>query len=277
MIVGQRLRIAFSRQSGFSIVELMVALLLGSLLTLAAVQLFSVNQRTFSLQRVMNDVQEQGRFVLDFIARDLRQTGFADPDVGLPFPVGVLTDSVTLGTVTITPAAEGGSGALASDTLRVAFHGREDCDGDTSVMRTWIVNSYQLTADGNLVCVGSLPPASSAAMAEDVSDLSNGVVLLTGVDSFQVLYGVDDNEDGVAAVSQYVTADGIAGRPVLAIRIGILLRSDDASLTQLGDTARNFTVLDKELVGGVAPLEQQALRRLFVTTVKVRNVDPDLI
>ena len=45
-----------SKQRGFSLVELMVALLLGTLITAAAVQMFITNQRSFRLQQTMSEV-----------------------------------------------------------------------------------------------------------------------------------------------------------------------------------------------------------------------------
>ena len=140
-----------------------------------------------------------------------------------------------------------------------------------------MVNSYVVTADGDLVCTGSLPPAASALLVEDVNDPANGTVLISGVESFQVLYGIDPIVNGVPNVARYVPADQVAGEPVLSIRIGVLLRSGDATLGQIVADIRDFTVLDQELAGNNPPLVEQGIRRLFVTTVRVRNFDPDTI
>ena len=52
---------------GFTLIELMVSLAIGLLVALAAVQMFVTNQQSFNLQRGMGDVQDNGRFALDFI------------------------------------------------------------------------------------------------------------------------------------------------------------------------------------------------------------------
>jgi type IV pilus assembly protein PilW len=262
-------------QRGFSLVELMIGLTLGALITIAAVQLFATNQRTFALQRALTEIQEQGRFTLDFIARDLRKAGFSRPE--LDGPVGVVLDSFDLLGVTVQPSVESGADPEASDVLRIAFHGDQDCEGDTSAIEQLVVNSYQVNGAGDLVCVGSLPPAGSAQPVEDVNNPANGIELISGVESFQVLYGIDPTRNGVPNVQRYVRADEVGGAPVLAIRIGILLRSGDASIGQAAVEVRDFTVLDKQLAGGVEPLVEQGIRRLFVTTVRVRNFDPDEI
>jgi len=100
---------------------------------------------------------------------------------------------------------------------------------------------------------------------------------LSGVDSFQVLYGIDNNPNEVPNVRRYVRANQIGSNPVLAIRVGILMRSNNPGVADMSTTIRGFTVLDKTLNGGVAPLDEQSIRRLFVTTVQLRNFDPDLI
>jgi|GEM_PF-472850 len=260
---------------GFSLVEMMVSVALGSLITIAAVQLFSTNLRTFNLQRAMTDIQEQGRFAIDFISRDMRQVGFARPNQ--PEPVGVVLEDFTLLGVNVEASAEGGAAANANDILRVSFYGTQDCEGDSAAAEEVVVNSYQVNADGDLVCTGSLPPAASGLAVENVNGTANGVVLLSGVDSFQVLYGVDATQNGVANVQQYVRADEVAGLPVLALRIGILLRSEEPNVGVAGAAPRDYTVLDKQLTGGTAPLAEDGVRRLFVTTVRIRNFDPETI
>ena len=52
---------------GLSLVELMVALLLGSFVAVAATQLFLINQSTNNLQNGLSSVQDQGRYgILEF-------------------------------------------------------------------------------------------------------------------------------------------------------------------------------------------------------------------
>ncbi|MCK5873346.1 MAG: PilW family protein [Alcanivoracaceae bacterium] len=262
-------------QAGFSLVELMIGLALGALITISAVQLFSANQRTFALQRALTEIQEQGRFTLDFIARDLRRVGFTRPAIG--GEAGVILDPVDLLGVNIQGSVDNGGNPEVSDQLRISYHGDQDCEGDTAAVEQLVVNSYVVSADGDLVCTGSLPPAASALPVEDVNDPANGTVLISGVESFQVLYGIDPIVNGVPNVARYVPANQVAGEPVLSIRIGILLRSGDATLGQIAADIRDFTVLDQELAGNNPPLVEQGIRRLFVTTVRVRNFDPDTI
>lgn len=85
--------------------------------------------------------------------------------------------------------------------------------------------------------------------------------VVEGVESMQILYGVDSGSGNV----EFVTADAIANRTVLSLRIGLLLRTVDETTTTL-DTA----VYD---VNGTAinPVDDRRLRRVVTTTIEVRN------
>ena len=62
--------------NGFSLVELMIALALGSMVTAGVVQLFAANSETHNLLVGQSRMQESGRFALDFISRDVRKAGY---------------------------------------------------------------------------------------------------------------------------------------------------------------------------------------------------------
>ena len=60
---------------GFSLIELMVALTLGLVLTAGLVQLFSSTKVTFNTNDALARVQENGRFALENLKRELREAG----------------------------------------------------------------------------------------------------------------------------------------------------------------------------------------------------------
>lgn len=62
-------------QAGFSLIELMVAMTLGLILVLGVSHLFLGSKRSFVLQQQLAVAQENARFVLTRISRDLRQAG----------------------------------------------------------------------------------------------------------------------------------------------------------------------------------------------------------
>ncbi|KTT30130.1 hypothetical protein NS201_14245 [Pseudomonas oryzihabitans] len=63
-------------QRGLSIIELMIALLLGLLLMGGVLQLFLSSKRTYQTNAALSQVQESGRFALEFLAFDLRNAAY---------------------------------------------------------------------------------------------------------------------------------------------------------------------------------------------------------
>lgn len=65
-----------SQQTGFTLVELMIAMLLGAFLIGGILQIFIGSRQTYRMQENLSRLQENGRFVMDFITRDNRMIGF---------------------------------------------------------------------------------------------------------------------------------------------------------------------------------------------------------
>ncbi|TDK34118.1 prepilin-type N-terminal cleavage/methylation domain-containing protein [Luteimonas terrae] len=62
-------------QRGLSLIEIMVALLIGSLLLLGLIQVFSASRVSYQLSTGLARSQENARFAMDFLQRDLRMAG----------------------------------------------------------------------------------------------------------------------------------------------------------------------------------------------------------
>ena len=67
-------------QAGFTLVELMVALALGLLISAAAIQLFLGGLLTSRMQQANAELQNSGVFGLDYVARDLRLANYINTD-----------------------------------------------------------------------------------------------------------------------------------------------------------------------------------------------------
>lgn len=62
---------------GFSLVELMIALLIGLVIAIGVVQIFSATRATYQLDESLARAQENGRFALEFLSQDVRHAGYA--------------------------------------------------------------------------------------------------------------------------------------------------------------------------------------------------------
>jgi len=64
-----------TRARGMSLVELMLALLLGTLVTATAIAVFVANQRTMATSQGIGQIQQNMQVALELLSRDLRQAG----------------------------------------------------------------------------------------------------------------------------------------------------------------------------------------------------------
>lgn len=222
-------------QRGFTLIELMVAMLIGLILTLAALQLFMTNQRTFALQQAVAELHEDGQQAVRYMVADLRQAGRGSAVAGAIPPIDLQTSS---------------NGA--NDTLAIRYWGISTCAGEVYPEENEIHNVYSV--NGQVLQCRSV--------------LTNTTVdLVSGVESFQVLYGIDGNKDGELGVTQFVTAaDLTADSVVVAIRFALLLSSDLFRQSQSMDTTH--WVLDQRV-----DRSDSDLRRVFNSTVQLRNYD----
>ncbi len=63
-------------QKGLSLVEVMIAMVIGSVITAGVIQLFVANSETHRLMIGQSRMQESARFALEFIGRSVRQAGY---------------------------------------------------------------------------------------------------------------------------------------------------------------------------------------------------------
>lgn len=63
------------REGGLSLIEIMIALAIGTLLILGLVQVFSASRTAYQMSEGMARVQENARFAMDFLQRDIRMAG----------------------------------------------------------------------------------------------------------------------------------------------------------------------------------------------------------
>lgn len=66
---------AFRRAAGVSLIELMIALVIGSILILGLLQVFTASRTAYQLSEGMARAQENARFALDYLQRDIRMAG----------------------------------------------------------------------------------------------------------------------------------------------------------------------------------------------------------
>lgn len=85
-----------TKQQGYTLVEIMIALLLGVFMTAGIGKIYVGSQETGRLQENLSRIQENGRFALDYLAKEIRPAGFQGcPNLSAVSPVNVIENFPT--------------------------------------------------------------------------------------------------------------------------------------------------------------------------------------
>jgi type IV pilus assembly protein PilW len=203
-------------QRGLTLVELMVALAVGLLVLLLATTLLVSANIAYVSQAEAAGVDDGGRYALEIIARAVRQTGFVNWDrdevgIGLdpaaPARISGL-DNRTLGKSSDGISDPGPDAVNGSDVLAVRFVGSgASPDGDGSVISCAGFGVHELEEGWSIFYVTKNAEGVAELRCKYRGKTSWGSdAIVSGVDSFQVLYGLDTDmpPDGVA--NQFVSA-----------------------------------------------------------------------
>jgi type IV pilus assembly protein PilW len=206
------------RQSGLTVVELMVTIMLGMLVVLMAMALLLVAGAGFVAQAEAAGVDDAGRFALAVIERAARQASLVDwengdaaggVDPAAPSAVrGLDAASLTSSGAALDetrPAVVNGSDVLA---LRFSGAGAGDGDGSATTCAGFSVGAGQ---EGWSIFYVGLGPGGEAELRCKFRGKNNwsAEAVVGGVDSFQVLYGLDTDPAPDGTPNRYVRASDI--------------------------------------------------------------------
>jgi type IV pilus assembly protein PilW len=311
-----------ARARGLGAAELLVALALGVLVALVASAMLVTASAGYVNQVEAARLNDSARYALDIIGRAVRQTIFANL-AGADAPAGARPgDSASVGGLDargVSRDSEGieeplGGAVNGSDVLSLRYFGAgSGSGGDGSVIncagfgvgaaaseaeRGWSIFYVAVDAGGEAELRCKYRGASSWGAD----------AIVRGVDSFQVLYGLDTDEPPDGAVNQYVNASAVDAmdaalvlegadaaakerdknakthwKRVVSIQIALLLHGARGSAPR-GGTARYdlFGKAYADAHGGadagvhideaeLAPAQRGRARRALVTTIMLRN------
>jgi type IV pilus assembly protein PilW len=247
--------------TGFTLVEMMIAMALGLFLVLVISQIFLGSKEAYKNIEEMSRLQENARFAVGQLGRVVRMAAYMTDPLGnraAIFPAAARAIDAVDG------------GGSASDQITVRYQGSGapladgsvlDCQGNEIKGGDLTVNKYYLANGANgrtsLFCdnTGTIVPATAA------------VELVPNVENMQVLFGEDTDAD--FAANRYVKATDVANLDnVVSVRLALLLSTNDFIATTL-DT-NTYTLLD----AAYDPVDDRRVRRVYATTITLRNRAP---
>jgi type IV pilus assembly protein PilW len=250
-----------SPATGFTLVEMMVAMTLGLLLVLVVAQIFLGSKEAYNSIEEISRLQENARFAIGQLDRVVRMASYMTDPLGnrtLIFPVAARA----------LDAVDGGGSA--SDQITVRYQGSGtpaadgsvlDCQGNQIKGGVLAVNRYYLANGANgrtsLFCdnTGTIGPVTAA------------VELVPNVENMQVLFGEDTDAD--FAANRYVTQASVANMDnVVSVRIALLLTTNDFIATVVD--SNTYALLNATY----NPVADRRVRRVYTTTVALRNRAP---
>lgn len=297
---------------GFTLLELLIAVLIGSIVIAVVGSLFLANSNTFRAVDDTARLQENGRFALQAISRSVRQAGFVPADVAQlisgrqddAYPTGL----AGIANARIVAGTDGVGAQAGSDTLTVAFRGAADgqtvdCAGRQHVIAP--VFGIAASALPNPITNRFYVAAGSAGGFSLWCDVvapgfpDGFYELITGVESFQVLYAVDvvtpSPTGGPGArdyAADYVTsANNLTGtnfNNVLGVQVALVLRGAESttldktnsktSLNLFGTDTDGTTPLYNGSVNGdsgaiytIPASDRKRTFRVITSTINLRN------
>lgn len=168
-------------QVGLTLVELMVAITIGLIITAAVTQIYVASRTTYTLEEGLARVQENGRFAVEFLAYDLRMAGYTGCNSKLPATsinniVAGADESSTMMTGGLRGYRYTGSGGNTVGDWDPALPGGFFADGEVTPYTDVIVVQYGSTIDTTLT--GNMGPnlnaniqiATTAATRMDIQD-----------------------------------------------------------------------------------------------------------
>ncbi len=247
-----------STQRGFTLVELMVAMTIGLFISAGVISLFVETKQSYRANDGMARVQENGRFAIEYLSRDVRQAGFRDIFGTIP-PTWPATDSIQgwPGANTAPSAASLTSYTANTDVFRIQY------DVPTPNSLVTHTNTYYIAPGTSGEPGLQQRRVRVVTTATTTATTTTTAELVEGVYDMQIRYGLDTNGD--SQLDSYASTVTNWSQ-VVAVRIDLLLGSSENNLAEASMSLpfeRNdgtfFTATDRRIY------------QMFSTTIALRN------
>lgn len=291
-------------EQGFTLIELMVALVLGLIVIASATMLFLTGLKSSQVQQGMADLQDNANFGLNYITQDVRLANLNTAQASL-------NDALLGGGVVVSPSNlplahsdinealisrsngddvgnnnqwTGASNVEQnSDQLVIQYKpvqtGSFDCEGRRiNTLDRMIIQRYFLREDANAGS-GEGNPLSLACDAGSYSDTNladygdAGEIIMKRVDYFRVLLNVSNSSGAHRYISIHEYMESAGEKPrILGVVLGVLARSSQSTGQEAATQQNNaFTVLDQNVEIGENGNPNGFIRQVVTQEVALRN------
>lgn len=219
-------------ESGFTLVELLITMVISGVIMAAVYAAYTVNQKVYTEQQHVVYMQQNIRASLQMLGREIRMAGYS-------------------------PAGGGGSGVVTALPGSVRF--AMDLNEDGDVADTDEDVTYQLYMAGNgIQKLGRMDNTDATPANQAVAE---------HIDAIEFYYTLVKKVGGTVTVSQKLNPTAAELSEIQAVTMSILARAaaPDPKFTN-GTTYKTASGADW------GPYNDNVRRRLLVTTVQCRNM-----
>ncbi|MCI5136459.1 MAG: prepilin-type N-terminal cleavage/methylation domain-containing protein [Candidatus Electrothrix sp. AW2] len=224
------------KENGFSLLEVMVSMVIVSFITIGMYGVYTIQQRSYTVQEQVSEMQQKGRAALDFMVRDLRMAGFDSLD-----------GTCSSGLIT------------AADEADITFPTCDDNDTKATKVRYYLDDAYKSNGMNNGV-------SDDLFRVEDKgAGFGNPQLIAEGVDALEFRYLDEDGNELIPFNAQQVRS----------IQISLLIRATHPD-RKYTDTIHHVPASGNPAWdiqnSATNPPNDNFHRWLLVTTVKLRNM-----
>ncbi len=279
----------FSNQQGFTLIELMIAITLGLIVTAAALMMFLSSQRSLAMQNGLSSIQQNATFGLTNVAKDLRHINLdsgsefvnrSNNKSGIVFQTiaGVTADKIT--------KAESGQSIMTpdSDQLTIRYVNRKNntmnCEGviveqDKEIIQRYYIDKLPQVQQNQgdtrygLFCE-VLDEKKTGKPAIAIADAESFKVSVVTRDFNGTPADRKDDQLRYQTLKEYITAP--TGNAVVAVEIGVVIRSSGSVHADSSINANpTFTIAGQEVKLSNPPSTASHLRVPVTQMVAIRN------
>lgn len=286
---------------GFTLIELMIALVLGLLVSAAVMQVYLINTRTITIQQSASEVQDSSIFAMQAIEEHVRLANLGNP-------ISYITDATDHGGIVLTQTNLGTNNTTAtkyltlnsatglsnikdkpSDQLTIQYknitpYDLYDCEGGKIEVaeQDWVVERYFVrlaTGASNSATTKDLVLACTAGRVDTDGNVTeaftgNGEVVVAAIDQFKILLGVQAAVDQLTYLPPSVYLD--IDKPtegekpaITSVKLGMIVRSNTPLITDTD--ADEFTLLGTKHELKADSSRKKYYRRSYESTIFLRS------
>lgn len=300
-----------SAELGFTLIELMISLVLGLLISAAVVQIYITNARTSTIQKSGSELQDASVFGLQMLESHLRLANLGNINFqidnttaggGVVLAAANVSNAITdTGYFTLTSntvpttsiPTNGWSGIsntdIASDQLTIQFQNitgtdMPDCEGTTIAANDTVIERYFLRTPTGTTSDNRSNNIQPLVLACDAGRIRNGAVenfpdagqeFINNVDQFKILIGVQSKDTATAGKLGYLTQEQYTNQttkpPIVAIKVGMIAHGSTPIIGSADATSFSILGTTNTLKRAADGTRPKQVRTTYESTSMLRN------